>query len=95
MFKAGKGWGDYNQKLLSRGGGIFDRNAKSIILAPEAQALLGVLQDELPVDYVIRLILRVEADLLWNGGVGTYVKASHEIGGVIAATIASSAAFDA
>jgi glutamate dehydrogenase len=78
MFKAVQGWEHYNTKLLSSGGGIFSRQAKSIKLSPEIKDLLGVLSDELPVDSVIRLILRLDVDLWWNGGIGTYVKASHE-----------------
>jgi glutamate dehydrogenase len=76
LFKEVKGWDQYNQDLISTGGGIFDRRAKSIALTPELKQMLQVLQDELPVDAVIRLILRMQVDLLWNGGIGTYVKAS-------------------
>ena len=78
LFREAKGWEHYNTALLSPGGGIFDRKAKSIRLSPEVQQLLGVLKDELPVDAVLRLILRLDVDLFWNGGIGTYVKASHE-----------------
>lgn len=78
LFKEVKGWSSYNTDLISKGGGIFSRQAKSIPLSPEIQQLLGVLKDELPVEVVIRLLLRLNVDLLWNGGIGTYVKASHE-----------------
>jgi len=78
MFKAVQGWSHYDESLLSEGGGIFSRQAKSIPLTPQVKDLLGVMSDELPVDAVIRLILRLEVDLWWNGGIGTYVKASHE-----------------
>lgn len=78
MFKAVQGWDHYNTDLISKGGGIFSRQAKSIQLTPEMKDLLGVMSDELDVDAVIRLILRIPADLLWNGGIGTYVKASSE-----------------
>ena len=78
LFDEVKGWEHYNRDLISEGGGIFDRKAKSIPLSPEVQKMLGVLQAELPVDTVIRHILRMDVDLLWNGGIGTYVKASHE-----------------
>ena len=78
MFKAVQGWEHYNTELISKGGGIFSRQAKSIKMTPEMKDLLGVMSDELDVDAVIRLILRIPADLLWNGGIGTYVKASHE-----------------
>jgi len=78
LFDAVKGWDAYDRTLISQGGGIYDRRAKSIPLSPEVQKMLGVLQAELPVDAVIRLILRMDVDLLWNGGIGTYVKASFE-----------------
>ena len=78
LFKAAKGWDAYDTSKLSAGGGIFSRRAKSVALSPEIQSLLGVLKTELPVDVVIRLLLRLNVDLLWNGGIGTYVKASHE-----------------
>ncbi|MBS0579770.1 MAG: NAD-glutamate dehydrogenase [Proteobacteria bacterium] len=72
-------WDDYDRKLLSRGGGIFSRSAKSIALPVEARAMLG-LEGSIattPND-IIRAILRMPVDLLWNGGIGTYVKASDE-----------------
>ena len=71
-------WDDYDRKKLSRGGGIFPRAAKSIALAAEARALLGLESASAPPNEVIRAILRLPVDLLWNGGIGTYVKASDE-----------------
>src|SRR6266513_529755 len=71
-------WDDYDRKKLSRGGGVFPRAAKSIPLAPEARALLGLESASAPPNEVIRAILRLPVDLLWNGGIGTYVKASDE-----------------
>jgi glutamate dehydrogenase len=70
-------WDDYNRKLLSRGGGIFARSAKSIALSAEAQALLELGASATP-NAIINAILRMKVDLLWNGGIGTYVKASSE-----------------
>ncbi|RME24692.1 MAG: hypothetical protein D6798_10595 [Deltaproteobacteria bacterium] len=78
LFKAARGWDAYDTSLLSEGGGIYSRRAKSIKLSPQAQKMLGTLESELPVDAVIRLILRMKVDLFWNGGIGTYVKASWE-----------------
>ena len=78
LFRAGQGWAHYDSAKLSPGGGIFDRKAKSIKLSPEIQKLLGVLKDELPVETILRILLRMNVDLLWNGGIGTYVKASYE-----------------
>jgi glutamate dehydrogenase len=71
-------WDDYDRRRLSRGGGIFPRSAKSIALSGEARALLGLDgPSAAPID-VMRAILRLPVDLLWNGGIGTYVKASDE-----------------
>ncbi len=71
-------WEDYDRKLISRGGGIFSRQAKSIPLATQAQAALGLRAASATPQEVIRAILRMPVDLLWNGGIGTYVKSSHE-----------------
>src|SRR5207237_3631588 len=71
-------WDDYDRKKLSRGGGIFPRSAKTITLAPEARALLGLESASAPPNEIIGAILRLPVDLLWNGGIGTYVKASDE-----------------
>ncbi len=78
LFDAALGWEHYDTSLISEGGGIFERHAKSIPLSPQVKKMLGVLQDEASADSVIRKLLRMPVDLLWNGGIGTYVKASHE-----------------
>ncbi len=71
-------WMDYDQKLISAGGGIYDRTAKSITLSPEARAALGIeTPTATPVD-LMRAILKAPVDLLYFGGIGTYVKASSE-----------------
>jgi glutamate dehydrogenase len=71
-------WDDYSRKLISRGGGVWPRSAKSIPLSAEAQKLLDLAAPAAtPVD-VMRAILRMRVDLLWNGGIGTYVKAYDE-----------------
>jgi glutamate dehydrogenase len=72
------GWNDYDRKRLSRGGAVFERSAKSVRLSAEARALLGLDVDTLTPTELIRAILRMPVDLLWNGGIGTYVKASYE-----------------
>jgi glutamate dehydrogenase len=72
------GWNDYDPRLISRGGGVWPRSAKRIELAPEAQLLLGLAQDSLAPAELVRAILRMRVDLLWNGGIGTYVKARDE-----------------
>ncbi|TDR71423.1 NAD-glutamate dehydrogenase [Paludibacterium purpuratum] len=71
-------WTDYNPKLISAGGGVFERSAKSIPLSPEVRAWLGVEDEHLAPNELIRAILMAEADLLYNGGIGTYFKASSE-----------------
>jgi glutamate dehydrogenase len=71
-------WDDYASDALSPGGGVFPRTARSVPLSPEAQRRLGVESAELPTDEVVRAILRAPVDLFWNGGIGTYVRASTE-----------------
>ncbi|MDP1961326.1 MAG: NAD-glutamate dehydrogenase, partial [Reyranella sp.] len=71
-------WMDYNKALLSAGGGIYDRAAKSIALSAEARSVLGIAAPSVtPVD-LMRAILAAPVDLLYFGGIGTYVKASSE-----------------
>ncbi len=71
-------WDAYDASLISKGGGVFARSSKTIPLSAELQQLLGVKDKTLPPNEVIRLILKLPVDLLWNGGIGTYVKASAE-----------------
>lgn len=71
-------WADYDVSKLSSGGGIWSRSDKQIPLSPEVRAWLGCEEAALSPQALIRLILKAPADLLWNGGIGTYVKASHE-----------------
>ena len=71
-------WRDYNSSLISPGGGVFDRSDKSIPVGPEMKSLLGISQDRMSGEQMIRKILKSRVDLLYNGGIGTYVKASSE-----------------
>jgi glutamate dehydrogenase len=74
-------WDDYDRELISAGGGIWPRSAKSIPLSPEARRALGIDESapaQLSPTDLISAILRAPVDLLWNGGIGTYVKASGE-----------------
>jgi glutamate dehydrogenase len=71
-------WSDYDEALISEGGGVFSRAAKSIPLSPQVKELLGVEEDSLTPQEVIHALLKAKVDLLWNGGIGTYVKASDE-----------------
>ena len=72
------GWADYNKKLISKGGGIFSRSAKSIELSPEIQGLLGVTVSSMAPNELINAVLKMNVDLFWNGGIGTYLKSSKE-----------------
>ncbi len=71
-------WADYDKTLISKGGGVFDRKAKSVAISPEMKRLLHIGDDKLTPNDLIRALLRAPIDLLWNGGIGTYVKASDE-----------------
>ncbi|MEQ9504740.1 MAG: NAD-glutamate dehydrogenase [Hyphomonas sp.] len=71
-------WVDYNAELISKGGGIFPRSAKSIILSPEIKSMTGLGQDAVTPDELIHALLKADADLLWFGGIGTYVKSAAE-----------------
>jgi glutamate dehydrogenase len=73
-------WADYDQKLISTGGGVWPRSAKSVPISSQARAALGLDPTVLALspDELISAILRAPVDLLWNGGIGTYVKASQE-----------------
>ncbi|HEX2143970.1 MAG TPA: NAD-glutamate dehydrogenase [Glycomyces sp.] len=73
-------WADYDPSLISAGGGVWERSAKSIPVADEVRAALGIdadVKDLTPLE-LIRAILTAPVDLLWNGGIGTYVKAGIE-----------------
>ena len=69
-------WADYNRELISKGGGIFERSAKSIPLSPEVKAWLETDKDSMAPNELIHEILKAKIDLLYNGGIGTYIKAS-------------------
>ncbi|MGL6056100.1 MAG: NAD-glutamate dehydrogenase domain-containing protein, partial [Vibrio metschnikovii] len=71
-------WEDYNPSLISQGGGVFSRKAKSIALSPEIQKMLGTKKASAAPNELIKMILKMQVDLLWNGGIGTYIKSSKE-----------------
>jgi glutamate dehydrogenase len=71
-------WGDYDRALISPGGGIFERGAKSIPITPEMKRAFDIEADTLTPAELIRKLLRACVDLLWFGGIGTYVKAPAE-----------------
>ena len=81
MFKVPRSsWADYDAKLISKGGGIHPRSAKSIDITPEVRAALGIADGvkSMTPNELMSAILKAPVDLLWNGGIGTYVKASNE-----------------
>jgi glutamate dehydrogenase len=71
-------WADYDSKLISEGGGIWARSEKSIPISPQAQATLGISVARLTPNELVTAILKAPVDLLYNGGIGTYVKAASE-----------------
>lgn len=71
-------WLDYNPELISLGGGVFNRSAKSIALSPQIRQVLGIEAEQMVPAELIRTILKAPVDLIWNGGIGTFVKASNE-----------------
>ncbi|WP_374011605.1 NAD-glutamate dehydrogenase [Pseudoxanthomonas koreensis] len=81
LFKLpGSSWADYDPALISKGGGVHPRSAKSITITPQVRAALGLDEDvrTLAPHALVSAILRAPVDLLWNGGIGTYVKAASE-----------------
>jgi glutamate dehydrogenase len=84
MFKLPRSsWEDYDKSLISAGGGVWPRSVKSIPISPEVRAVLGIKAnvEHLSPNELMSAILKAPVDLLWNGGIGTYVKASSETHG--------------
>lgn len=71
-------WDDYNREAISKGGGVYARSLKAIMLTPEVKNLLGVNKDVMIPNDLIKAIMRAPVDLIWNGGIGTFVKAISE-----------------
>jgi len=71
-------WQDYDRGRLSEGGGVFSRGLKMISLSPQARALLGISQEQATPAQIISAILRAPVDLLWFGGIGTYIRGTLE-----------------
>ncbi len=79
LFKLSRStWADYNPKLISRGGGVYRRSAKSIRVSAQVKEVFGLKKDVWVPNDLIREMLKAEIDLLWNGGIGTFVKSSLE-----------------
>ena len=75
---AGSSWADYDKALISKGGAVFKRSAKSIAISAEMKQRFDIDADKLTPTELIQRILKSPVDLLWNGGIGTYVKSSKE-----------------
>ncbi len=78
LFDERLNWNGYNTKLLSKGGAIYERSAKTLKISEEVQRRFDLQAKSVKPADLIKAILRARADLLWLGGIGTYVKASHE-----------------
>ena len=79
LFKlARSSWADYDASLLSAGGGVHARTAKSIPITPQVKAALGITADAMTPTELVNAILKAPVDLIYNGGIGTYVKATSE-----------------
>src|SRR4029078_12239212 len=71
-------WQDYDKTLISKGGGIFPRSLKEIVLSKEAQSAIGLAKSKATPQEVMNAILKAPADLLFFGGIGTYIRAASE-----------------
>lgn len=78
LFAAAQGWDGYQTHLISQGGGVYERSAKTIDLSPEVQEWLGLPEKSLTPDALIHALLKADVELLYNGGIGTYIKAEEE-----------------
>jgi glutamate dehydrogenase len=78
LFDGVKGWGEYNEKLLSKGGRIFDRSEKTLKLTPEIQKRFDIAKTEVTPNELMRAMIGARTDLLWFGGIGTYIKSAGE-----------------
>ncbi|MFG6667934.1 NAD-glutamate dehydrogenase [Halomonas sp. HNIBRBA4712] len=79
LFDMGRSsWEDYSQELISQGGGVFSRSAKSITITDEMREVFGIEADRLSPADLINAMLKAHVDLIWNGGIGTYVKSFEE-----------------
>lgn len=78
LFREVKGWDAYDEKKLSKGGRIYSRSEKSLALTSEIRKLYGIEKDKVSPPELIQAMLRKQVDLLWFGGIGTYIKATTE-----------------
>ncbi|MBI1215970.1 MAG: NAD-glutamate dehydrogenase, partial [Alphaproteobacteria bacterium] len=78
LFKARGGWDAYDKSKISSGGGVFDRSAKTLKLSAAIRKCFGIEDDEVTPDELIKAILKAEVELIWFGGIGTFVKSSRQ-----------------
>ena len=78
LFDSVKGWDEYNTKLLSKGGRIYERSEKSLQLTPEIMKRFDITREKVTPNELIQALLRARCELLWVGGIGTYIKSSKE-----------------
>ena len=71
-------WADYDKKLISKGGGVFNRNVKSIAISKEMKHTFGIKQSAIEPNELIKILLKAKFDLLWSAGIGTFVKGQNE-----------------
>ena len=71
-------WDDFDKSLMSKGGALYSRSAKSLKLTPQIKARFNIEKDEVSPTELMTALLKSEVDLIWNGGIGTYVKSSGE-----------------
>ncbi|AHX11431.1 bacterial NAD-glutamate dehydrogenase family protein [Neorickettsia helminthoeca str. Oregon] len=76
-------WMDYNHSLISKGGGVFLRNEKLIPISSEMKKVFDIYEEKLTPNELIKYILQSDVDVIWNGGIGTYVKSSEETNEVV------------
>jgi len=77
-------WKNFNPDLISKGGGVYSRSQKSIAISPEVQQVLAIIAEHLSPNELIQALLKAPVNLLWNGGVGAYVKARSETNSKVA-----------
>jgi glutamate dehydrogenase len=78
LFENSLSWKDYDKSKISKGGGVFKRDEKSVKLSPEIKALLNTDKDYLSAEEIAKKLLTLKVDLLYFGGIGTYIKSSEE-----------------
>lgn len=78
LFDNRGGWDAYNKDLISAGGGVYERSAKSIKLTAQVKKLLGLSQDQMTPDELMNAILKADVELMWFGGIGTYIKSMRQ-----------------